>query len=358
MKSKTVLWLLLLSIGLYLPPALSAQEPSEPVPLIFDTDIGNDSDDVLALAMIHALESRGECKLLAVTITKDNELAAPFVDCINTFYGRGDIPIGVCHSGVTSAEGKFNGLANATDDGQLRYPHDLKSGKQAPSAVSVLRKALADAEDGSVVICQVGFSTNLANLLTSPADEVSSLNGVDLVKQKVRLLSIMAAAFEKIPDHKTGELKRYREYNVFKDVPSAQQLAAKWPTSILWSGFEIGLNLKYPHESIERDFNYVQHHPVAEAYELYIPPPHDRPTWDLTSVLVAVRPDQHYFDLSAPGRVTVQDDGYTNFEPAEDGRDRYLILKDDQKARATEALTLLSSQPPGSAAGHATPGER
>ncbi len=78
-----------------------ANEPLR-IPLIFDTDIGNDCDDVLALGMIHALQDRQECELLAVTITKDHELAAPFVDAVNTFYGRGDIPIGVCRSGVTS----------------------------------------------------------------------------------------------------------------------------------------------------------------------------------------------------------------------------------------------------------------
>ncbi len=346
MKREQILWCLLACISLLLPEVLRANESRIPVPIIFDTDLGNDCDDALALAMIHALQSRGECKLLAVTITKDHELAAPFADCINTFYGGGDIPIGVCRSGVTPEQGKFNGLAEITDEGQPRYPHDLKSGKQAPNAVEVLRKALVESEDNSVVICQVGFSTNLADLIESPADSVSQLTGVELVKKKVRLLSVMAAAFERIPDGKTGELKRYREYNVFKDIPSARRLFSQWPTPIIWSGFEIGLNLKYPHESIERDYNYVPHHPVAEAYELYIPPPHDRPTWDLTSVLVAIRPDHHYFDLSPAGRVTVLEDGYTSFEAEEDGRDRYLILRDDQKARATEALSLLSSEPP------------
>ncbi|PQO25749.1 nucleoside hydrolase [Blastopirellula marina] len=350
MKRELLLRLLLASIGLFSPQALLADEPQVPIPLIFDTDLGNDCDDVLALAMIHALQSRDECELLAVTITKDHELAAPFADCINTFYGRGDIPIGVCQSGVTPEQGKFNGLASATDSDQPRFPHDLKSGKQAPKAVDVLRKALAESKDGSVVICQVGFSTNLANLLDSPADDISSLSGLELVKQKVRLLSVMAAAFQKIPD-KTGEPKPYREYNVFKDIPSARRLFSKWPTPIIWSGFEIGLNLTYPHESIERDFDYVAHHPVSEAYVLYNPPPHNRPTWDLTSVLVAVRPDHHYFDLSPAGRVTVLEDGYTTFEPKEGGRDRYLILRDDQKARAIEALTLLSSEPP-----HRSPG--
>ncbi|PQO38150.1 nucleoside hydrolase [Blastopirellula marina] len=339
-------WFAPLLVLLFLPQVTFAEEARKPAPIIFDTDIGNDCDDVLALAMLHALESRGECKLLAVTITKDNDLAAPFTDCVNTFYGRGDIPIGVCRSSVTPEAGKFNPLAKAEDDGQLRYPHDLTSGKEAPDAVSVLRKTLAAAEDDSVVICQVGFATNLADLLESSADEISPLSGMDLVKKKVRLLSVMAAAFTEIPDGKTGEPKRYREYNVIKDIPAARRLFSQWPGPILWSGFEIGLNLRYPHESIERDYSYVAHHPVAEAYELYIKPPHDRPTWDLTSVLVAVRPDHGYFDLSPAGQVTVEEDGYTTFVPTEGGRDRYLILRDQQKPRIIEALTLLSSEPP------------
>ncbi|MAR13584.1 MAG: nucleoside hydrolase, partial [Blastopirellula sp.] len=64
--------------------SLAVAEPAPPVPLIFDTDIGNDCDDVLALGMIHALQTRGECELLAVTITKDHPLAARFTDAVNT----------------------------------------------------------------------------------------------------------------------------------------------------------------------------------------------------------------------------------------------------------------------------------
>ena len=37
-----------------------------PVPLIFDTDMSIDVDDVGALCVIHALQDRGEAELLAV----------------------------------------------------------------------------------------------------------------------------------------------------------------------------------------------------------------------------------------------------------------------------------------------------
>lgn len=323
---------------------VKADEPERPVSLIFDTDIGNDVDDVLALGMIHSLEARGDCKLLAVTITKDNLLAASFTDAVNTFYGKGEIPIGICHSGVTPKTGKFIGLAEKKNNGKLRYPHDLKDTKHIPDAVTVLRQALASAKDGSVVIAQVGFSTNLANLLNSTKDDISPLTGKELVKKKVKLLSVMAGAFEKIP--RKGKLVDHREYNIVKDIPAAQKLAHEWPTPVVWSGYEIGLTAAYPHESIEEDYNYTKHHPLAEAYILYNPPPHDRPTWDLTSVLYAVFPHRGYFGLSDAGTVTVKKNGLTTFDKTSTGRHRFLKLNDAQRQRVIEALVQLSSQPP------------
>jgi purine nucleosidase len=330
--------------------SVSLGAPPEPVRLIFDTDICGDCDDVLALAMIHAFETRGDCRLLAVTVSADHDLAAPLVDAVNTFYGRRKIPIGVVGKGGFAATSKYLDLVNQRDSGQLRFPHTLGSGKNAPSATAVLRQALAGQPDGSVVIAQVGFSTNLARLLDSPADDVSPLSGMELVRRKVKLLSLMAGAFQPIDGN-----PRYREYNVVQDIPSARALASRWPSPFVWSGFEIGIALPYPSSSILRDYGYVAHHPVAEAYIRHEPPPHNRPTWDLTSILYAIRPDRAYFDLSRAGTVVVEPDGVTRFEAAVDGKHQYLILRPDQKARVLEALVQLSSQPPCPLAGSGQP---
>ncbi len=319
--------------------AMTFAQPNA-TPLIFDTDIGNDCDDVLAMGVIHSLQSRGHCRLIAVTITKDHEQCAAFTDAINTFYGRGEIPIGVCHSGITPQQSRFTTLVAAVDNGADRYPHDLRSGKEAPDAVMVLRKALAAEADGTVVIAQVGFSTNLANLLKSPADDISPLNGHELAKKKVKLLSVMAGAFAAING------MEHLEYNVVEDIPSAKTLAAEWPTQILYSGFEVGLAVPYPAASIEQDYNYVLFHPLKEAYVLYEPPPHNRPTWDLTSVLYAVFPERGYFGLSAPGTVAVDDRGATTHAATDNGLHRYLTLTPEQQIRVTEALVQLSSEPP------------
>jgi purine nucleosidase len=329
---------ILTMVGLTATPRAHA---AEPVRLIFDTDICGDCDDVLALGMIHALQSRGQCRLLAVTISVDHELAAPFVDAVNTFYERGDIPIGVVGKGGVVEKSDFLSLAREQENGRFRYPHDVVLDQSARDATVVLRETLAAQPDHSVVIAQVGFSTNLARLLDSPADAFSPLTGRELVERKVKLLSLMAGAFQPIEGN-----QRYLEYNVVKDIASARVLADRWPTPVVFSGFEIGIALPYPAVSIERDYGYVRHHPLAEAYIRRNPPPHNRPTWDLTSVLCAVLPDRGYFEISPAGTVNVESDGFTRFTPSPRGNHRYLILKPEQKPRALEALVQLSSQPP------------
>jgi inosine-uridine nucleoside N-ribohydrolase len=323
--------LALVTLALAVGPTMAAT----PLSIIFDTDIGNDVDDVLALGMIHALQSRGACDLLAVTVTKDHELAGPFADAVNTFYGRPMIPVGVVRKGVTREEGKFLGMAR-----DAAYPHALKKSADAPDAVALLRKVLAAQQDGSVIIIQVGFATNLARLLDSPADDISPLTGKELAAKKVKFVSAMFGAF------KVGGTNTHREYNVIEDLPSSKKFVAEWPTPIVFSGFEVGQAVTFPAASIEKDFGYAKNHPLAEAYRRYSPPPHERPCWDLTSVLYAVCSDRGYFGLSEAGKVTVEEKGITSFAGAEGGKHRFLTVSKEQAVRCREAFANLASQPP------------
>lgn len=320
-------------------PTPDDQPSPRPVPLVFDTDMGNDVDDALALGVIHALESRGECRLLAVTVSKDNPYSAIYCDLVNHFYGRGTIPVGAVRDGKTFEDGKFvRAIVEAADDGRPRYPRGMSVGDEAPEAVALLRRVLAEEADESVVLVVVGFSTNMARLVDSPPDEFSPLSGRELVARKCRLLSIMAGNY--------GAGERKPEYNVHVDLAAARRVYEAWPTPIVASGFEIGLAITYPAESILADYHYVRHHPLSEAYALYLPMPYDRPTWDLTSVLYAVRPDRGYFGLSPSGTITVGDDALTHHAPSSDGQHRYLTVTAEQIVRVREALVQLASQPP------------
>lgn len=322
------------------PLIFSAFALADPVKIIYDTDMGNDVDDVLALAMLHSLQNRGESELLAITATKDHDEVAPYLDAINTFYGRGSIPIGVTDSGVTPERSRFTGVALERNDDEYFYPHDLNIGEPVPSAVQVLRESLAGQPDNSVVIVQVGFSTNLAGLLQTDGDKYSSLSGLELVEQKVKHISIMAGTFALI------EGQVHLEYNIVGDIPSAQYLAKNWPTPIYWSGFEVGLAIRYPAISIENDFNYLDRHPIPESYQAYIPTPHERPTWDLTSVLLATREERNYFGISESGTVTVLEDGETIFKADSGGNHFYLTISDSDIRRVRELMAALVSEPP------------
>jgi inosine-uridine nucleoside N-ribohydrolase len=270
--------------------------------------------------MLHALSDRGECELIGVTLTNAHPAAVPYIRMINRFYGRGDLPVGAATKELKDGAG--DGYMTAA----LRA---MPAGNSSPaeSAPALLRRLLSNARE-KVVIVQTGFSTNLAALLDSPED-------VALVKEKVALVVAMAGNFT------GGE----PEYNVRIDVASAKAVFERWPTPIVFSGFEIGRDLLYPAGSIEHDFAYAQPHPIAESYRAYHKMPYDRPTWDLTAVLEAVRPAHGYFGRSETGTVLVEANGATRFT-AGPGDRQYLRLDPAKRAEILEVLELLASQPP------------
>jgi inosine-uridine nucleoside N-ribohydrolase len=190
-----------------------------------------------------------------------------------------------------------------------------------PDAHILYRKILAEQPDNSVIIPTVGFSTNLARLLDTPADEYSPLTGKELVAKKVKLLVAMAG-------HAASP--EYREYNVIYDIPAAKKVLEEWPTPVVISPFEVGLAIKYPGASIENDFHWAEAgHPMVESYKDYLPMPHDRPTWDLTAVLYAVEGDS-WFTMSEKCDIEVTEKGQTLFTPNENGNVIYMKVDEAQ----------------------------
>jgi inosine-uridine nucleoside N-ribohydrolase len=352
---------------------------NRPVSVIFDTDVWSDIDDPLALAMVHALEDRGEMKLLAVTISTNYPWCAPYIDVLNTFYGRPHVPIGMVREGMDVEfiirqlpdwfvpVSRYVHLCERKNaDGTWLHPHRLTPESAIPDAAQLLRETLAAQEDGSVVVIQIGYSTNLARLLSSPGDAISSLSGRELVRKKVRSLVVMAGSFRKSTTSEGAPCARASrgktlpkqdpEFNLMVDVPAAQALFANWPTPIVASGVEVGEALPFPPESVLHDFRYVQNHPIEQTYRLFgderqakypdTANPHPHLTFDLTTVLYAARPDRNYFSLSEPGWISVMDDGSSRFEADPKGSHQYLVLSEEQKARTLEAMVMLTTQPP------------
>jgi inosine-uridine nucleoside N-ribohydrolase len=216
------------------------------------------------------------------------------------------------------------------------FERSLKSYDQLPEAHILYRKILSEQADNSVTIISVGFSTNLARLLETPADDISPLTGKELVAKKVKLLSTMAGCFNN---------DKLFEYNVVKDISATKKVFAEWPTPLVTSPFEVGIVIKYPGSSIENDFNWASMHPMVVAYKSYLKMPYDRPTWDLTSVLYAVE-GPSYFSVSPAGKISVTDKGATKFTPDAEGNRHYFTVDSIQAENIKQHfIDLLTKQP-------------
>ncbi len=318
----------------------SEKPASEAQKIIFETDIGNDVDDALALDMLYKYLDAGDIELLAIMINKEGVYPQEFTDIMNTWYGYPEIPIGIIHNGADSEHDAVNFAKCVSlmenENGEPLFPRSRNDYTELPEAHVLYRDVLAQQPDNSVTIVSVGFSTNLARLLETPPDDFSPLTGKELVAKKVKLLCTMAGCFN------NPELY---EYNVAKDIPAAKKVFDEWPTKLVTSPFEVGIAINYPATSIENDFDWAPVHPMVEAYKCYLEMPYDRPTWDLTSVLYSVE-GPSYFDISGPGEIEVSDKGATTFTADKEGDRYYLKVDSAQAEHIKNHFIQLISEPP------------
>jgi hypothetical protein len=312
-------------------PAEAFQSSNEgAVPVIFDTDFGPDVDDVGALAVLHALADRGEAEILGVMISTHGDPESPrAIDAVNTYYGRPDIPIGLPDDNAPVFQSKYTeGLASTFENDQ----------STAADATTLYRQLLSEQPDGSVTIVSVGYKSNLDDLLLSEADEISPLNGAELVARKVKLWVAMAGQFPDSSENYAGA-----EWNLVKDLRASIVTMTLWPTPIVFSGFEVGDPIRTGgslQTAVPED------NPVREAYLLFNGG-EDRQSWDLTAVWYAVRGPTEFFG-TCPGRIQINTDGSNVWDPAGTGH-AYLVTK-VAPVTVARALDDLLVAPPGAGA--------
>ena len=122
--------------------------PRVPVPVIFDTDMGGDCDDVGALFILHGAVERGEARLLATMGCVSADAMAPAMDAINTWFGRPEIPVG------TLKDPGFLVGPHYTAELAKRFPHQFAAGKDYPDAVALYRQILSQQPDGSALVAK------------------------------------------------------------------------------------------------------------------------------------------------------------------------------------------------------------
>ncbi|MEX2574057.1 MAG: hypothetical protein WD317_07160 [Balneolaceae bacterium] len=293
----------------------SHEMDGKPAAVIFDTDMATDCDDAGALAMLHALERKGEATILATVVNNKGDHSAGMVAAINAFYGRPGLLTGAYLGDVVSTEPRpfFAEIAQDTE----MYGHTAATRIGFPDAVEVYRRVLADAGPSEVVVVSVGHLNNLHDLLQSGPDRYSSLNGMELVRRKVDHLVVMGGHYPSGREHNFAARESHRFTGAALD---------RWPTRILFSGYELGENILTGPALNVLDPS----HPVYRAYADHPSDPlvNGRQSWDQTAVLAAVRNPEFYWDLSGPGRVTVDEDGSNSWVDDPEGRHLYLIERE------------------------------
>jgi Inosine-uridine preferring nucleoside hydrolase len=304
-----------------------------PVPVILDTDIASDVDDVGAVAILHAMANQGEAKILAMGVCVKNPWSLLCLDALNTYFKRPEIPLGVVKGPARPDPSPY------AREVAESFPHALKRAADAPDAALLYRRVLAKQPDASVVMISIGPLTNLATLLHSGPDEYSPLDGRELVKRKVREWVCMGGGFP-----------QGREYNFICDGPATAYTVRNWPTPAVFSGHEIGGEIftgpgmrKAPDSS-----------PVKLAFRLYNKLT-IRPSYDQTAVLYAVRGLDGGLDdvwtLKSHGRLVVNDDGGDAWHDAPvphdtaEPKQSYLVKK-MAPSQVAEMIQNLMLQPP------------
>ncbi|MEP7317598.1 MAG: nucleoside hydrolase [Panacibacter sp.] len=312
--------------------SIAFSQQKKPVPIIFDTDIAPDYDDVGAMALLHAFADKGEATILATISCNAFETTAPTLSVLNTYFNRPLIPIGITKKALPNKDCSQQ-WAQAII---AKYPHALQNNDAAEDAVQLYRKILSAQPDKSVTIVSVGFFTNLADLLNSGADEYSQLDGKALVIKKVKQLVSMAARIDK--DGKTGY-----EFNVMIDAAASKKVFSEWPTPVTISGFEIGEKILTGIRLINN--NNIQNSPVKDAFEVALKKDNNtlgRNSWDETAVLIAVRGIAPYFSYKKIN-FEIKDDGQNVTIPGE--KFTYLTFKQTPEAIAKIIEDLMMHEP-------------
>ncbi|KAK8080930.1 inosine-uridine nucleoside n-ribohydrolase [Apiospora hydei] len=223
---------------------------SSPKPIIIDTDIYSDVDDVGSLAVANVLHNCGLADLRGVVINERSKYGALAANTINTYFLNGDIPIGAIRP-----------LSDDTFFDKYRYLDSLGS-----------------AQDNSITIISIGFLTNIAELLESPPDQHSSSNGRELISSKVKELVVMGGTYPAGWEFNFGGL----------DPASTKAVVENWPANvaITYSGAELGGGI---YSGYLLPTHSPPNSPILAAYQWYVGRGSTvRESWDPVTTLYGI----------------------------------------------------------------------
>lgn len=291
--------------------------------IIFDTDLGGDCDDVMALDLLLSADKADECSLIGVTYSADCATSPSCIYAILSQHGRADIPVGrapIPEGKKTVSDVYSTKVVNAFPESKaVNYDN-------TPDACKLLRKLLTENEHVTLVV--TGFLTNIAALLESTGDEISALDGISLVKEKVDEIAVMGCNFSHqnginpAPEliNEDGTIHAVAEWNIYCDIPAAQKVFDLSPVSVVSSPFELGFRMYTGAPMCAHGDGKL---PDSLCFKVH-GSINGRDSWDPATALYGIYGNKPYFYKTAPGRIKIKDDGTAHFN-TENGGIHYVI---------------------------------
>ena len=110
--------------------------------LIIETDMGNDIDDALALALAYQGVKDGTLDLMMVSNHKKSLTSSDFIDILNTYYGYPEITVAKCATPVFNGQYRdYTAPVVLKDDPVWRRSGNYEG--EYPEAVAKYRELLA-----------------------------------------------------------------------------------------------------------------------------------------------------------------------------------------------------------------------
>ncbi len=276
---------------------------------IFGTDWWTDCDDLAAMRILLRAHKKGEIRLLGVGINAVMEYSAPSVDGFISLEGVKDIPLGIDLEATD-----FEGTHLKYQRTLSQYAVNYKKNEDCEDAVSLYRRLLA-ASHGNVEIVEVGFLQVMAGLLLSPPDSISDKSGLELVKEKVRKIWVMAGKW----DEEGG--KEHNFCNNSRSREGGEVFCRLCPVPVTFLGFETGVDVISGNELKKDDFLHISFSEHGSG--------NGRCSWDPLTALMAVIGDEEKagYDTVSGKAVLIKETGRNYFTRDEKGIHRFVIRK-------------------------------
>ena len=275
---------------------------------ILGTDWWTDCDDAVALRILARAHKAGEISLKAIGINACMEYSVPSLEGFLNTEKVFDIPLGIDFDATD-----FGG--NPPYQKRLAtHASKFASNSDIGDAVNLYRKTLAESHERLEII-EIGYLQVIAGVLQSQGDEISEKTGLELLKEKVSKIWVMAGKWD-VPNGKENNLARNERAR-----KAGKIFCALCPVPVTFLGWEVGSTVISGGELAEND---ILHQVLCDHRSA-----NGRSSWDPMLALLALIGDE-----SAAGYDTVcgtasvdEVSGENSFIPNENGMHKYVIKR-------------------------------